>query len=544
MSKLKDFKKHISEGYTFKKDSIIIGGAMLDGEPVQDLQVKIPLKTLNRHGLIAGATGTGKTKTLQILAEQMSLQGIPTVLMDIKGDLSGLAQPGETNDHIKWRSESIGIDYLPANLLVELMSISEEKGVRLRATVSEFGPTLMSKILSLNDTQRGLLTILFKYCDDMEIPLLDLKDLRKTLQFFTGEGKEEIQDEYGQISAASVNTIMRKVIELEQQGAEKFFGEKSFDVNDFIFTNSEGKGQISIIRLADIQNKPKLFSTFMLGLLAELYEFLPEVGDADKPKMCLFIDEAHLVFNEATDELLDQIEVIIKLIRSKGVGVFFCTQLPTDIPDEVLSQLGLKVQHALRAFTAKDRKSIKKTAENYPLSDYYETDEIITQLGIGEALVTSLNEKGIPTPLAATLLRAPVTRMDILSASEIDDLVKYSTLTDKYNEEIDRESAYEILGGKIKQAKEEDHQAEMKKKREIQQKEIAKQRALLDKQRAKERKEKERAQKKAEQARKKSKSTSRKTTTRKRRSSSSSSGSDILIKELTRGLFSILGMKK
>lgn len=543
MSKKTDFTKHITEGYTFKKDSIILGAAMLDGEPIEGLQVKIPLKTLNRHGLIAGATGTGKTKTLQVLAEQMSLQGIPTVLMDIKGDLSGLAKPGENNDHIKWRSKSIGVDYLPQELIVELMSISDENGVRLRATVSEFGPILMSKILSLNDTQTGLLTILFKYCDDTDIPLLDLKDLRKTLQYLNGEGKEEIQEEYGQISSASINTIMRKVVELEQQGAEKFFGEKSFDVNDFIFTNSEGQGQISIIRLADIQNRPKLFSTFMLGLLAELYEFLPEIGDADKPKLCMFIDEAHLLFNEATDELLDQIEVIIKLIRSKGVGIFFCTQLPTDIPDEVLSQLGLKVQHALRAFTAKDRKSIKKTAENYPLTDFYDTDEIITQLGIGEALVTSLNEKGIPTPLAATLLRAPITRMDILDVKEIDDLVKYSTLSEKYSEEIDRESAYEILGGKIKRAKEADHQDEMDKKRAIEQKEIEKQRALLEKKRAKERKEYERSQKKAAESRRKSKpkTSSRKTTTRRRTSSSSSS--DKLIKELTRGLFSILGMK-
>jgi DNA helicase HerA-like ATPase len=276
--------------------------------------------------------------------------------------------------------------------------------------------------------------------------------------------------------------------------------------------------------LADIQNKPKLFSTFMLGLLAELYELLPEVGDADKPKLCLFIDEAHLVFNEATDELLDQIEVIIKLIRSKGVGVFFCTQLPTDIPDDVLSQLGLKVQHALRAFTAKDRKSIKKTAENYPLSDFYETDEIITQMGIGEALVTALNEKGIPTPLAATLMRAPITRMDILTPAEIDQLVNESTLVDKYSESIDRESAYEILGGKIKAAKEAEERQELKEKREKEQKEL------------------EKVMKKRQKQTKKPKSTTRRKTTRRR--SSSSKTTDTLIKEITRGLFNILGMKR
>lgn len=523
MSITKQFTEHIESGYTFKGESLVIGGAMLNGEPVDKLQVKIPLKTLNRHGLIAGATGTGKTKSLQVLAEQMAVNGIPSVLMDIKGDLSGLGRPGENNDHIKWRSGAIGVEYTPEKLLVELMSISDEKGVRLRATVSEFGPTLMSKILSLNDTQTGLLTVLFKYCDDNDYPLLDLKDLRKTLQYFNGEGKKKVQEEYGQVSSASINTIMRKVIELEQQGAEKFFGEKSFDVSDFLFTDSKGRGQISVIRLADIQNRPKLFSTFMLGLLAELYETLPEIGDADKPKLCLFIDEAHLVFNEATDELLDQIEVIIKLIRSKGVGVFFCTQLPTDIPEEVLSQLGLKIQHALRAFTAKDRKAIKKTSENYPLSDYYDTDELITQLGIGEALITALNEKGIPTPLAATLMRAPITRMDILTSDEIDEIVEYSILTDKYNRVIDRESAYEILGGKIEKAKNVERLEEIQIKKEKEKKAFEKS-----------------VRKNKPKRTSKTKTTNRKTRTTK----SSSSGSDVLIRELTRGLFNILGMKR
>lgn len=529
MRNSKKFTEHIQEGQKFKGEALVLGAAMLDGEPVQGLQIKIPLKTLNRHGLIAGATGTGKTKSLQVLAEQMSLHGIPSVLMDIKGDLSGIAMPGETNEHIKKRSAAIEVEFNPQKLLVELMSISEEHGVRLRATISEFGPILMSKILSLNDTQTGLLTILFKYCDDNDIPLLDLKDLRKTLQYFNSEGKESVQEEYGQVSSASINTIMRKVIELEQQGAEKFFGEKSFDVNDFLFTNNKGLGQISVIRLADIQNRPKLFSTFMLGLLAELYETLPEIGDADKPKLCLFIDEAHLVFNEATDELLDQIEVIIKLIRSKGVGVFFCTQLPTDIPEEVLSQLGLKVQHALRAFTAKDRKAISKAAENYPISAFYETDELITKLGIGEALVTGLNEKGIPTPLAATLMRAPISRMDILTPNEIKEIVDYSTLTEKYNREIDRESAYEILGGKIERAKDHERQQEIKEKQEKEQS----------------------AYEKIANRKKPKKITSAKKTGSTKRSKpprqtqrKSSSGSDVLIREITRGLFSILGMKR
>ncbi len=457
------FKEHINTGYTFKKDFITIGGAMLNGEPVPDAHVKIPLKTLNRHGLIAGATGTGKTKTLQVIAEQLSEKGIPSVLMDLKGDLSGMAQPGASNDHIVWRHGSIGnLAYEPKALPVELMSISDEAGVKLRATISEFGPVLLSKILDLNDTQSGIIAILFKYCDDNKLPLLDLKDLKKTLQFMTNEGKEELQKEYGRISTTSVNTIIRKIVELEQQGAEKFFGEKSFDVDDFVRTNAEGKGMVSIIRLTDIQDKPKLFSTFMLSLLAEVYSTFPERGDNDTPKLCMFIDEAHLVFKEASDDLLDQIEAIVKLIRSKGVGIFFCTQNPTDVPDEVLSQLGLKVQHALRAFTAKDRKAIKRTAENYPDSEFYETDKLLTQMGIGEAMVSALNEKGIPTPLAATLLRAPISRMDILTDKEIKELVSNSKLVKEYNEDIDRESAFEILTEKIERAQEEAHKEKVK----------------------------------------------------------------------------------
>lgn len=455
MSKKVDFVQYINEGYNFKGDYITIGGAMLDEEPVENAQVRIPLKTLNRHGLIAGATGTGKTKSLQVLAEQMSLKGIPSILMDVKGDLSGLAQPGEINDHIIWRHGAIGEPYEPQALPVELMSISNEPGVRLRATVSEFGPVLLSKILGLNDTQSGIITILFKYCDDNKLPLVDLKDLRKTLQYITTDGKESIEGEYGAISSASVNTIMRKIIELEQQGAELFFGERSFEVEDFLKVDEDGKARINIIRLTDLQNRPKLFSTFMLSLLAEIYEKFPETGDDDKPKLCIFIDEAHLVFGEASEELLDQIEIIVKLIRSKGVGIYFCTQNPVDIPDGVLSQLGLKIQHALRAFTAKDRKAIKRAAENYPLTDYYDTDELITSLGIGEALVTCLNEKGIPTPLAATLMRAPITRMDILSETEIKEVVQKSELVSKYAEDLDRKSAYEILGGKIARATDE-----------------------------------------------------------------------------------------
>ncbi len=458
MSNTEKFKSHLAEGQIFKKDYIILGTGVLDGEPVAGAQIKIPLKTLNRHGLIAGATGTGKTKTLQVIAEQLSLKGIPSVLMDLKGDLSGLAKPGVTNDFILNRSAVIGVDYNPQGLPVELMSISHEKGVRLKATVSEFGPVLISQILELNDTQQGVIALIFHYCDLYHLPLLDLKDLKRVLQFVSNEGKEAIAKEFGQVSSTSVNTIMRKIIELEQQGAELFFGEKSFEVEDFLRTK-DGKGVISVIRLTDIQSTPKLFSTFMLSLLSEIYETFPEQGDTDQPKLCLFIDEAHLVFSTASKDLLDKIEAIVKLIRSKGVGVYFCTQTPTDVPENILGQLGLKVQHALRAFTAKDRKAITKTAENYPDSPFYKTSEVLTSMGIGEALVTALNEKGIPTPLAHTLVRAPISRMDILTESEIDELVRGSQLVSKYNQELDRESAFELLERKMELVEKEQERA-------------------------------------------------------------------------------------
>ncbi len=460
MSKIEQFKTHLEDGQVFKKDFIVLGTGILDGEAVPHTPVKVPLKTMNRHGLIAGATGTGKTKTLQVIAEQLSLKGIPSVLMDLKGDLSGLAKPGESSDFILKRSATIGVEYTPQGMPVELMSISGEKGVRLKATVSEFGPVLLAQILELNDTQQGVVALVFRYCDTHHLPLLDLKDFKRVLQFVTNEGKADIEREFGQVSSASVNTIMRKIIELEQQGAERFFGELSFDVADFVRTK-DGKGVISIIRLTDIQSRPKLFSTFMLSLLSEIYETFPEQGDADQPKLCLFIDEAHLVFGNASKDLLEKIEAIIKLIRSKGVGVFFCTQTPTDVPENVLGQLGLKVQHALRAFTAKDRKAITKTAENYPDSAFYDTSEVLTAMGIGEALITALNEKGIPTPLAQTLVRAPITRMDILSEMEIDELVATSDLVHKYNKEIDHDSAFEILERKMTRVREEQENGEL-----------------------------------------------------------------------------------
>jgi DNA helicase HerA-like ATPase len=446
------FISTIKTGYTFKGETIKIGRAVLDGEVVEGADVFLPLKTMNRHGLIAGATGTGKTKTLQLISEGLSDASIPVLLLDIKGDLSGIAVPGEVNDKLTDRIQKLEIDFKPQGYPVELLTLSNEPGVKLRATVSEFGPVLLSKILGLNDTQGGVVALIFKYCDDQKLPLLDLKDFIKILQYISNEGKSEIEKEYGKISSTSTGTILRKIIELQQQGANTFFGEKSFDVDDLMRIDNEGRGMISILRVTDLQDRPKLFSTFMLQLLAELYATSPEEGDMDKPKLVLFIDEAHLIFNDATKVLIQQIETIIKLIRSKGIGVFFCTQNPTDIPASVLAQLGMKVQHALRAFTAVDRKAIKQAAENYPESTFYKTENLITHLGIGEALVTMLNEKGIPTPLVHVMMAPPKSRMDVLMDNEIQKIERASKIADKYNEEVDSHSAYEILNAKLELA--------------------------------------------------------------------------------------------
>ncbi|GAA4236093.1 DUF853 family protein [Postechiella marina] len=477
------FLKDITEGNTTKGDFIPVGAAMLDGETITGAHVKIPLKTMNRHGLIAGATGTGKTKSLQVLAENLSDKGIPVLLMDIKGDLSGLAQPSPGHVKIDERHKKIGLPFEAKKFPVEVLTLSEQDGVRLRATVSEFGPVLLSRILDLTDTQSGVVAVIFQYCDDNKMPVLDLKDFKKILQYATQEGKAEFTEAYGRISTASTGAILRKVIELEQQGADLFFGETSFEVDDLLRIDDDGRGYINILRLTDIQDRPKLFSTFMLSLLAEIYSTFPEQGDSDRPELIIFIDEAHLIFKEASKALLNQIESIVKLIRSKGVGLYFVTQNPTDVPEEVLGQLGLKVQHALRAFTAKDRKAIKLTAQNYPDSEYYNTTEVLTSLGIGEALVSALDEKGRPTPLAATMMRAPMSRMDVLTDLELSKLLATSKLVKKYNEEIDRESAYEMLNKKIKQAEADEAKEKAKKEQEALKKAESKKKATSTKKR-------------------------------------------------------------
>lgn len=465
MTDTSKFSETVAAGYQFSGDSILLGAPMLDAQIVPGFHVAAPLRTFNRHGLIAGATGTGKTKSLQMIAEQLSQKGVPVLLMDIKGDLSGISQPGSSNPKIEERHARLGIPWEPRNNSAELLSISDEPGTRMRATVSEFGPVLLSKILELNDVQSGVLSLLFKYCDDNQLPLVDIADLRKAIQYISQDGKDEIEQNYGLVSTQSAGTILRNIIRVEEQGADKFFGEPSFEVEDLMRIDDQGRGYVNILRLTDIQGKPLLFSTFMLCLLAEIYATMPERGDTDAPELVIFIDEAHLIFKDAPKVLLDQIETVVKLIRSKGVGIFFITQNPADIPAAVLGQLGFKLQHALRAFTAKDRKDIEKAAENYPLSDFYKAEDLLTQLGIGEALVTVLNEKGIPTPLVHCMMCAPGSRMDVITADEMNALVQKSSIARKYAETMDRESASELLIKKM-EAKRKEQEEEQEQKEE------------------------------------------------------------------------------
>lgn len=490
MSNKESLAKLVEEGYNFGGKSIDLGAAMLGEDVITGSIVKIPLRTMNRHGLIAGATGTGKTKTMQVVAEQLSNEGVPCMLIDIKGDLSGIAKASGGHPKIDERHEKIGFPYTSSGSPVEFMSISNEKGVRMRATVHEFGPILFSKILGLNNTQSGIFSVIFKYCVDNDLKLLDLNDVKEALKYvMSDEGNAELEKEYGKIASSSVGVILRQIAALEEQGAARFFGERSFEVKDLMRLDSNGKGMVNILRVIDIQSKPKFFATFMMQLLAELYETLPEEGDLEKPKFVMFIDEAHLIFDSDTPKVLvEQLEVMVRLIRSKGVGIFFVTQNPADIDDNVLGQLGLKIQHALRAFTAKDRKAIKAAAQNYPESEHYDVEKLITELGIGEALVTVLSEKGSPTPLIHTYLRAPQSRMDILTPEEIDGIMAESNLVFKYEQDLDPESAAEILRGKMdayaakeEEAEEQKEQEKIRKEEEKVEKAKAKENAQSDK---------------------------------------------------------------
>jgi DNA double-strand break repair helicase HerA and related ATPase len=448
------FRDAMTSGYTLTEPSLIIGSAMHDGELFNDTRVQIALSMLNRHGLIAGATGTGKTKTLQLLAGQASKAGIPVFVADIKGDLTGLAGPGDgTNPKVVERATSMAWTFEAAGHPVEFVSLSGQLGSQVRATVHSFGPLLLGKVLDLNDTQTSILALVFKYCDDNDLPLLDLKDLTAVLKFLASDEGKPILADYGGMSPASVGVLLRSIVVLEQEGADIFFGEPEFEVEDLLRTTPEGLGIITVLELSDVMDKPRLFSTFMLWMLAQLYESLPEAGDLPKPKLCFFFDEAHLLFDDASEALLDQVERTARLIRSKGVGVYFVTQAPTDVPSSILAQLGNRVQHALRAFTPEDADALRKTARTFPMTDFYDVETTITSLGTGEALVTVLSPKGVPTPLAATRLIPPDSRMAPIDEVLFRGTIATSPLQAKYGQTIDRDSAYERITGRIAAAR-------------------------------------------------------------------------------------------
>jgi DNA helicase HerA-like ATPase len=439
----------VAPGYDFAGPALELGGLMLDEQTLSDVHIKIPLGMLNRHGLVAGATGTGKTKTLQLLAEQLSAAGVPVFAADIKGDLSGLSAPGAPSDKITERAKSVGQDWQAKGFPVEFFALGGQgAGIPLRVTMTAFGPTLLAKVLGLNDTQESSLGLIFHYADQAGLPLLDLADLREVVKYLASdEGKADLK-ELGGLSSATAGVILRELITFADQGADVFFGEPEFDTTDFL-QQRDGKGLISLVELPNLQDRPAVFSTFLMWLLADLFHDLPEVGDVDKPKLVFFFDEAHLLFADASKAFLDAIAQTVRLIRSKGVGVFFVTQSPTDVPDDVLAQLGSRAQHQLRAATPNDAKALRQTVDTYPTSAYPDLAQVILQLGIGEAIVTVMSERGAPTPVAWTRLRAPESLMGAAEAGAMEQAVKASPLYARYAEAVDRESAREILAKKL-----------------------------------------------------------------------------------------------
>ncbi len=445
----KEFIDSITKSYSPKGDAIQLGSGLFGGEVVGEAKVNLALKMMNRHGLIAGATGTGKTRTLQLVAEQLSEKAVPIFMLDVKGDLSGLAQAGQPNAALLERGELVGIPFEPASFPVAIFSLSGKLGTPMRITVEDFGPVMLARILDLNETQTGVLAAIFKYAGDQQWPIVDLLDLKKLLSYLTdGPGAAEIKENYGKISTATSGTILRKIVAIEQQGIAHIFGEKAFDVND-LFEKVDGRGVISLLNIADVQDQPLVYATFLLSLLAQLFKKLPEVGDLDRPKLVFFFDEAHLLFNGASKTFLTQVEQIVRLIRSKGVGVFFCTQAATDIPESVLGQLGNRIQHALRAFTPNDADNLRKTVKTYPNSSFYEIDKILTSLGTGQALITVLNEKGIPTEVVATHLVPARAVMGPCSPDVYTAIVRDAIFADKYQQAINRRSAAEIVEEKM-----------------------------------------------------------------------------------------------
>ena len=422
---------------------VVLGAPIAGGEAHPEPLVSVPLAMLNRHGLVAGATGTGKTKTLQVIAEQLSRAGVPVFLADLKGDLSGIAAAGEASERVQTRARETGFDWHAQACPVELLSLTGRHGAQVRATVSSFGPLLLAKVLDLNQTQTSVLSLVFKYCDDRGLELLDFADLRSVLQHLTGAGANELVA-LGGMSKATVGVLLREMVELEQQGALAFFGEPELELGDLLRVMPDGRGLVSVLELQDVQDKPALFSTFMMWLLARLFAELPEVGDAPKPKLVFFFDEAHLLFRDASSAFLDQVGQVVRLIRSKGVGIFFVTQSPKDVPAEILGQLGTRVQHALRAFTPDDDKALRAAARTFPKTEFYDIEETLTTLGIGEALISVLGTNGAPTQPFATRLVPPASRMGLLTEAELRAILS-SPQVQKYRTAIDRESAHEKL---------------------------------------------------------------------------------------------------
>jgi hypothetical protein len=449
------FTEAIIKSYPPSEASLYLGAGVWNDEIIADARVSLPLRMMNRHGLVTGATGSGKTRTLQLLAELLSAAGVAVFMPDMKGDLSGLAQQGAPNEKINERAQALQITYVPASFPVEVYSLSGKTGAQMRATVSEFGPVLLGKILELNETQTGVLAMLFKYADDKQLPIVDFNDLKKVLHYLSeGAGAAEIKNDYGRISSATSGTILRKIVTLEQQGINHLFGEPSFEIED-LFQKVDGKGLITILNVSDVQQQPAVFSTFMLALLAEIYQALPEAGDLDKPRLVFFLDEAHLLFKDAPRAFLDQIDQVIRLIRSKGVGIFFCTQLTQDVPANVLSQLGNRVHHVIRAFTPNDVKALNETIKTFPRSGFYTMEEQFTRLGTGQAFVTVLNEKGIPTETVVTHLAPPASVMGPLPAQVYQQLIEQSEANRKYRNPVDPQSAFELLDAKMKSAPDE-----------------------------------------------------------------------------------------
>jgi DNA helicase HerA-like ATPase len=445
-----DFGKEIAAAYATTGASIEVGKGVLEGKVVTEADVRLPLRSANRHGLIAGATGTGKTRTLQLLAVQLSEEGVPVFAADVKGDLSGIAAPGDGSGPAGKRAAELGEKFEPTGFPAEYLSLGGiGPGVPIRATVSDFGPQLLAKVLESNDTQEQSLSLVFRYADQKGLPLLDLSDLRALLTFLGSEdGKAELTG-IGGVASSTIGVLLRQLVQLEDGGGTEFFGEPQLEIADLLRTTEDGRGIISCLELPAVQDKPTLFSTALMWLLAELFEELPEIGDRDKPKLVFFFDEAHLLFDGATKAFLDSIVQTVRLIRSKGVGVFFCTQQPKDIPADVLAQLGNRTQYALRAFTPDDAKALKATVRTFPRSDFYDLEELLTQLGIGEAAVTILNENGVPTPVVHTKVRAPRSKM--AAASDVDGAAKASPLFAKYGTRVDAQSAREMLAARMAQ---------------------------------------------------------------------------------------------